>query len=131
MLWTRRHWHSLFLSATSNGVQQQEEWKQYVHGGWNDETIMSPFAHDHTSSTTVHPSFQPTFESTLSLDGGMHRLLHHDITVKCPLEANNNDSYQALLPVLVFCMEYLFVNDAIVVAAQQFKCNACIRREND
>jgi len=114
----KRHWHSLFLPS-SNGVQQEEVWKQYVHGGWNEETIMSPFAHDNTSSS---PVFSANIQSTLSLDGGMHRLLHHDITVKCPLEANDSDSYQALLTVLVFCTEYLFVdvNDAILVPNETF-----------
>lgn len=106
------YWHALFLS--SNGKQQQQEqeeacvkeWKQWIHGGWNDGDMDSPFVVSVPASTSP-VSFSANLQSSLSSDGGMHRLLHHSISFACQPEMT---TYQASFYMLVFVTEHFFVD---------------------
>jgi len=109
-------YYALFLSAQSKEHEHGEvEWKQYVNGDWNDEAMLSPFS---PAKKEKGPSFSATVHSSLSPDGGMHRLLYHDISIDCPEETNG--SFQASLTLLIFVTEYFFVDmdDAFLINSE-------------
>ena len=102
---THHLWHALFLSSTSHVEVDTISWKQYVNGRWNEGPMVSPFPSEITNNGVT---FSANIHSSLSPDGGMHRLLHHAISIKCPEETT--ESYQASLTMLVFVTEHFFVD---------------------
>jgi hypothetical protein len=110
------YWHALFLSRSIQEEQNEasvKEWKQWINRAWNDGALVSPFVGTLASS----PSFSANLQSTLSSDGGMHRLLHHNISFTCPPETS---SYQASFYMMVFVTEHFFIDvDDSFVSSQE------------
>lgn len=100
-------WHALFLSLNEQHTKDHDisEWRQYTGGSWNQGLRVSPFPSRENSLNV--PLFSASLKSSLSETGGMHRLLHHSITVTCP---PTTDTYKASLTMLLFVSEHVFID---------------------
>lgn len=109
---TDDRWHSFFLSPESKKREENQshmlEWNQFVNGAWKEGPIVPMFRTD--ISPSEEPTFSASIHSRLSADGGMHRLLHHNITVQCPKEVKQGSPYRASITMLVFVTQHFFVD---------------------
>lgn len=110
--------HALFVSSNEGAKRllkddKSVKWKQYINQEWTrgNETL-HPFAFDTHDASSIpnNMTFSTSLHSTLSPSGGMHRLLHHDLSISCPPNIPDGTLYQATLDMLVYVTHHFFVD---------------------